>query len=398
MEGGTLQQLRNLIGRRNIGLATEVKGHVNEIEDFLELVIRCHLVAAALHFFSMSSTDDHPHSNAFPDGFSSFPAPKRKKVVLDKLLQIVDRYVIPRQFYLEQPQHSQQPHRPQQPQLPQQPHPVDIRRNPHYQVIAHEHSYSAPPPTPRPHRLPSTITQVLDRREAPQAIRRVAVDGVYNYASAVLNDGLLLLEFRDAIREGDGPRVLRCWKAFLLYFHSARHQNYAAEAIRMLSMVNASATPRVAAQVTWSRVVNTRGLAGHNIPVDLMNEHLNRALKDAVAGTGPNIAQHTILQCGRSLDGLQKVTNSFDRQHGLHPESVEHSRPSLAKDERLIIEELSQSKVFDYIPGREHRSFRTIKANAAQNVNLKKLTESILRQKSMLQSEQNVSKLYHHSC
>ena len=35
----------------------------------------------------------------------------------------------------------------------------------------------------------------------------------------------------------------------------------------------ALATPRVAAQITWSQVVNTRGLAGHNIPVDLKNEH-----------------------------------------------------------------------------------------------------------------------------
>ena len=69
MEGRTLLQLWNLIGCRNNGLATEVKGHVNEIKDFLELVIRCHLVAAALHFFSMSSTDDHPHSNAFPHHF-----------------------------------------------------------------------------------------------------------------------------------------------------------------------------------------------------------------------------------------------------------------------------------------------------------------------------------------
>ena len=48
LEGDTLQQLRNLISRQNIGLSTSVTGHVNDIEDFLETVIRCYFVSAAL--------------------------------------------------------------------------------------------------------------------------------------------------------------------------------------------------------------------------------------------------------------------------------------------------------------------------------------------------------------
>jgi len=76
-------------------------------------------------------------------------------------------------------------------------------------------------------------------------------DGVLNYTSAVLNDGLLLLEFKDAIREGDGPRILCCWKAFLLYFKFASHHNYAKQAFRTLASLNALATPRTAAQMMW---------------------------------------------------------------------------------------------------------------------------------------------------
>ena len=106
-----------------------------------------------------------------------------------------------------------------------------------------------------------------------------AEDGVYTYASAVLNDRLLLLECKDAIREGDGLRILCCWKALLLHFHSANHYIYAKETVRMIATVNVLATRQVAAQITWSRVVNPTGLPGHNIPVDLKNQHLNRALK-----------------------------------------------------------------------------------------------------------------------
>ena len=224
------------------------------------------------------------------------------------------------------------------------------------------------------------------------------MDGAFTYASAVLNDELLLFEFKDAIRVGDEPRILCCWKALLLHFHTTGHCNYAKEATRMLAIVNALATPRVAAQITWCRVVNTRGLSGHNIPVDLRNEHLNRALKDAIVGVGPNIAEQTILQCGKSLDGLIKVCTSFDDQHGLHSLSLEHSRPSLAKDEKLIIDELQNSRVFDYIPGREYRSFRGIKANPAEKIDIEKLTDWIKKQKCTLQSEQNVCRMYRHKC
>jgi len=39
---------------------------VNEVEDFLELVPNCHLIAAATHFFTMATTSDKPHCNGFP--------------------------------------------------------------------------------------------------------------------------------------------------------------------------------------------------------------------------------------------------------------------------------------------------------------------------------------------
>jgi L1 cell adhesion molecule like protein len=94
-------------------------------------------------------------------------------------------------------------------------------------------------------------------------MRAAAPDGVFNYASAILNDGLLLLEFKDAIREGDGPRILRCWKVFLMYFQYAKHKNYQLEAFHLLAQVSAAASQRIAHQLTWSCVVNTRGGEGN---------------------------------------------------------------------------------------------------------------------------------------
>ena len=110
---------------------------------------------------------------------------------------------------------------------------------------------------------------------ATQEVRKALHDGVFDYAAAVLNDRLLLLEFRDAIREGDGERILHCWKVMLLYFRYAGHTNYQKEAFTMLALVNASASPQISSQLTWVCVVNTRGGKGHNVPINLHMEHLN---------------------------------------------------------------------------------------------------------------------------
>lgn len=37
-------------------------------------------------------------------------------------------------------------------------------------------------------------------------------------ASEVLSYGLMYLEFCDSMREGDGLRILRCWRYLMLFF------------------------------------------------------------------------------------------------------------------------------------------------------------------------------------
>ena len=54
----------------------------------------------------------------------------------------------------------------------------------------------------------------------------------------------------------------------MLYWRHAGHTKYALEAVHLLGAVNATATPRVAHELTWCRFVN-RGGVGNNLPVDL---------------------------------------------------------------------------------------------------------------------------------
>ena len=70
-------------------------------------------------------------------------------------------------------------------------------------------------------------------------------DHVYEYASEVLTLGLLYMEFIDAIREGDGGRILRCWRYLLLIFKSSGRSNYSIEAFTLLAQYHFIFTDRM---------------------------------------------------------------------------------------------------------------------------------------------------------
>ena len=55
-------------------------------------------------------------------------------------------------------------------------------------------------------------------------------DSVYNYARVLCHLASLALELTDAWREGDGIRVLRCWRINLLHFFATQRTNFSQEA------------------------------------------------------------------------------------------------------------------------------------------------------------------------
>lgn len=386
-EGGTLVQLRNLINRRNVGKGKEVKHQVNEVEDFLELVTKCHLVAATMHHFGMKNISDCPSKNGFPCDIEALPCKKCKALFFKQMLTIINNYVVPRKYSNSSSEKNE---------LTQD----EVNSNPHLQRILSEHQYCKSQnvcASSGSRHLPSTITNLLPIAHASQKVKSAAPDAVFDYASAMLNDGLLLLEYKDAIREGDGPRILRVWKVLMLYFWYAGHKNYRLEAFHLQSLVNATASPQIAAQLTWGRVMNVRGGHGHNMPLDLEMEHLNCTVKDYVSNLGANVAERTILQCGDSLGGIMSVCEMFDKSNDVTPESVAHTKQSAKEDKKLILKQLVDSScVFDHVPGRKHKSFPKIHANVASAIDMNSVIGWIKKQKLSLQRNITLARAYGH--
>ena len=58
---GTLKQLQNLLQRHKV--PKEVKKDFRAVNDFIQLLIDSHIIAAALEFFEMDSLESQPRKN-----------------------------------------------------------------------------------------------------------------------------------------------------------------------------------------------------------------------------------------------------------------------------------------------------------------------------------------------
>lgn len=80
-----------------------------------------------------------------------------------------------------------------------------------------------------------------------------STDAHYNYTSEFLTLALLWHAFHDALKEGDGNRILRYWKFFIPLFQHEKHFNYAKEALT-ITIQSQIFSPRRVAELKWSRM------------------------------------------------------------------------------------------------------------------------------------------------
>ena len=81
-------------------------------------------------------------------------------------------------------------------------------------------------------------------------------DDMFNYQCSFLEYGMLILNFFDAIKEGDGKRTFRCWKFQLPYLRNdPGSTKYALEALGMIFQIYAMLSPEHAHELVCNRTV-----------------------------------------------------------------------------------------------------------------------------------------------
>lgn len=165
------------------------------------------------------------------------------------------------------------------------------------------------------------------------------------------------MEFRDAWAEGDGDRVLRCWKLFLPHFRAAGCTKYALEAFRLQLQANVVLSPNLSHQVKWHRFVNTKGGMGRNIPCDLYNEHINKLIKIIIQNMGSNLTEASLQRAVRCVTPLNIISSNFDKESDVPVITSAHSTRSDLIDIKKVVAVVLQRKLLSQVANREHHSF-----------------------------------------
>lgn len=325
-DGGTLYQLRNLINRRNV-----VKKPMDDLaasEDFIVTVVEAHILTAAMTLFGMKNLQDRPCEELFPVESEDLDSLQRRNILMLATKQLVDTF-------------------------------VDI-------------SVPQLEPTNTPH---SPASAQMEPTNTPHSPASAQVDSKFAYACDLLGNGLLLMEFIDGVREGDGNRIVRVWRYMLLIFKATKCKNYAIESFTLLMQQAYLFSPRLAAQLVWNRTVNVHGRIGRNISADLFMEHLNRECKDILAGMYSNISEQSMLRVSRALKPLQSAMLAFDIQNEVPLDSGSHTRKSSSADMEKLVKQLFEiSNVFTMsAESRTHKNFPQHSSNIMLKLDSTKL-------------------------
>lgn len=196
-------------------------------------------------------------------------------------------------------------------------------------------------------------------------------DSSYNYARVLCHYGSLVMEFRDAWSEGDGERVVRCWRLFMPHFQVAGCRKYCLQAFRLQLQINVILSPNLAHQVMWHRFVNSKGGQGRNIPCDLYNEHVNKLIKLIIQNMGSNLTDASLKRSARSVSTLQSICETFDNETGIPYGTYAHSTKSDTQDVKKVLEVVLQSNLLTPIDGRKHSCFPNMRLDPLHKWNVK---------------------------
>ena len=208
---------------------------------------------------------------------------------------------------------------------------------------------------------------------------------MFNYQCSLLDHGLLYLNFRDAVAEGDGTRIIRCWKFLLIQFWQESSQSkYALEALYLLFQINALLTPCEAHELKWNRSVNNHGAAGCNVPLDLDLEHDNNYIKEANRKMGRNLTTTAVTRNCSCCKVARELVELFDSECKIKKRSGKHVQRSDAQDLRILVNLLLSEEALTETPGRNYNHYTGFLRSQTSNIDMSSLFKWINKHKKLI--------------
>ena len=356
---GTMFSAKHTLNSKNVTHDPHSDFYANS--EFLEKYIVAYIILGALHHFGMDSLTSHPTKNTYNGEIGDPKA--MKEFVLREANQFVNDFA-----------------RPDIPSLPSygpQSNTLSCRYcGKQYQrpsaLRKHEHQiHSHPDP------LYDEATSVGEN-----STDNDSDDFVLNYTRLCLTLGLLQKDHNDAIKMGDGDRIMRVNKFLYMYYKACGCPKYAYGILETITQATILLSERKAHQLVWNRTVNHRGEPDTNHPNDLDLEHCNKVFKDEAHSYRGVFTDKTLSRVSRSALTLHGLVKNFNKISNTTLSSGKHKDADTKDDIKLLVQHINPVNVFGFIPGRSYSAFPTMSDNPLKNLNMERvrdwISESIL--------------------
>ena len=136
-------------------------------------------------------------------------------------------------------------------------------------------------------------------------------DRIMNYSLSLLQYYFLLIDFKDAVKEGNGKQLSILHKQLLGTSNLFLDTMYIYAIEMLISIIQSEVflSEAESNQVMWARIVNWKGGDAKNIEIDLLQENRNKDLKSLIKSMGANKTTKAIVEnkehkCWQKYDAI----------------------------------------------------------------------------------------------
>ncbi|CAH3165645.1 unnamed protein product, partial [Porites lobata] len=362
---GTMCSNMNVINQVN-AKTSNVLDNFNHCKTYVKLETDAFITAATMKHFGMTNLEE-PAGNFIPPSILDGSQSTRRIWLHKQVKDILKKAVIDEQ---------EQFHATLQNEL------IELNRPKRFycRVCNKEYRYAKARDS-HENNIHSFSIELASPEESSDSMQPLAehkpVDARYNYACARLNFGMLLYNFDDAIKEGDGDRILRCWKFMLLIFRAYKHTKYAFAALQLFFYTSCMLSERMSHLLVWNRTVNNHGGKGRNISLDLRLEHLNNLLKEMLRCLGVNVTEKSAKRCGEAMSILEEMLHKIDVELGVKEPSGHHITADDQDFAALVKEIHERGGLFSFNPSseRNYEKFPDFQRNILSGLDFNQLNK-----------------------
>ncbi|XP_066926797.1 proteoglycan 4-like [Clytia hemisphaerica] len=232
---------------------------------------------------------------------------------------------------------------------------------------------SPPPDFTTPHQTPTAETPIGVESipaENQKANKESKDDSLLKYSCSLMTWGLCLLNADDAVREGDGNRLMNVYEMFQLLFRMMGNRKYSYSLLRLKACRLALLTPKMAHQLIWNRFFNRNGGVGMNISRDLRLEHINRFMKEMIKSQGmQNISDANVYKISKAYQGIREICDSMLQNVDVLQSSGHHSNTHKNEMFESVLKEFGDNNNFSSEPNKTLTTqFKKLQQNRFKNL------------------------------